>query len=102
MNHKPLYYESHITIEPVYGPELVKFEYLAKAQGYRVARLLLQKDRDSTPERSDKDSFCTGRDKDYDSLHYRMMSLVANLQETGFKVWRYKIESVIFDEKVKG
>jgi hypothetical protein len=53
-----------------------------------------------TPERSKYDSFCTGRDKDFDALAARMHALVQDLQDNGFAVWRYKIEHVVLDCKL--
>lgn len=97
---EPLYYESHITIEPVFGNGLPLFMQLADMYGFRVAELLMKKDRDSTEVRSDKDSFCTSRSKSYDVLERDMNNLVKTLQDFGFKVWRKKIEAVLLDERL--
>lgn len=95
------YFESHVTIEPVFGERLTQFALIAKGAGFRVAELLLQKERADTPERSSKDSFCTGRSKDFADLHRRMESLVEELRFAEFEVWRYKIESTLLDVRVE-
>lgn len=96
----PLYYESHVTIEPVFGAELDRIRDIAGAHRFRVADLLMQKRQDDTPERSRHDTFCTGRGNDDADLGRRMFALVGDLRDAGYKVWRYKIEHVVIDSKV--
>lgn len=93
-------FEAHVTIEPVFGDRLDKFEMLAGIVGFKVAKLLMQKSRAETPDRSNKDSFCTGHSADYESLECKVLSLVEVLQECGFSVWRYKIEAIVLDVKL--
>lgn len=100
MSEKPLYYESHITIEPVFGERLQQFSDIVEQHGFKAAKLLMQKDREATPERSNKDTFCTGRGKRLINLDDRMMHCVTDLKDAGFAVWRYKIESVLVDVKL--
>lgn len=94
-----LYYECHITVEPVFDDRLDLMKEICKGWGFRVADLLMQKRKADTPERSMNDTFCTGRHCDYDVLHDRMCLLIANLASEGFKIWRYKIEDAIIDSK---
>lgn len=96
----PKYYESHITIEPVFGTRLDAFKCLSSIENFKVAKLLMQKDREATESRSDKDSFCTGHALSFDVLSDRMKALVQRLRDAGFAVWRYKIEAVLVDERV--
>ena len=91
------YFESHITIEPVSGDRLDLFLLTAKSYNFKVAGLLMVKDRAATEERSNKDSFCTGHGKDFLLLLSETRGLVGALESQGLKVWRYKIESVIVD-----
>jgi hypothetical protein len=98
---KPLYYESHVTVEPVFGERLANFALICARYGFQAASLLLQKNRAATPERSDKDAFCTGRSDNRKALHKRMDSLVLDLQACGFQVWRYKIEAALIDVKLE-
>lgn len=93
------YYESHITIEPVFEERLELFSSLAKANKFQAAKLLMQKTRSELPVRSNKDSFCTGHAASYEDLHNRMVKLTNELREAGFEVWRAKIEGILFDEK---
>lgn len=90
-------YEAHVTIEPVFGERFDHFEKCCTPYKFRPAELLLQKQRDQTPTRSNKDSFCTGHSKTYDDLFSRTQQLVEDLKEAGFEVWRYKIEGIVLD-----
>jgi hypothetical protein len=95
------YYESHITIEPVGGNRLAEFERLALLMRFKVAKLLMVKDRNGSEQRSNRDSFCTGHSKDYWSLLARTEQLHDLLKDAGFKVWRYKIEGCLLDVKME-
>lgn len=97
----PKYYESHVTIEPVFDAELEQVKVYAKDYSFKVADLLMQARKDDTPERSKKDTFLTGRDKDYGALYNRMSDLAVDLRKAGFKVWRTKIEAVLYDQRTE-
>lgn len=94
-----LYYECHVTIEPVFDDRLQAAEDLAKLYGFRIATLLMQKRKEDTPERSMYDTFMTGRSNQYGPLYMRMGGLIRALQAHGFKVHRAKIEDTLFDTK---
>lgn len=94
-----LYLEAHVTIEPVFDERREQASQLAKAHGFKLAKLLMKKEREATEERSDKDTFMTGHDQDYRTLARRVVGLVTDLHEAGFKVWRYKIENTICDSR---
>lgn len=96
-----MYYESHVTIEPVFGERLEEFKRIAGRYRFRVADLFMQKQREETPERSNKDSFCTARATNETEMRQLMDGCVNALMVAGFKVWRYKIEHVILDVKCK-
>ena len=96
-----LYYECHVTIEPVFDRRLDNCKRLCAVWGFNVADLLMQKRAEDSEERSKHDTFATSRGVDYDELQARMITLVMILQEHGFKVWRYKIEDTIVDSKIK-
>jgi hypothetical protein len=97
----PLYYESHITIEPVFDERLVLLKQICENNGFHVAKLLLQRRAEDTAERSSKDTFCTAHDMSYDRILERMTHTQIALERAGFAVWRMKIESVIFDLRIK-
>lgn len=90
-----LYYESHITIDPVFGEELQNFKAVCLGFNFRVAKLLMEK----TP--STKDAFCTGRSNNYTDIVERTVGLVQALRQVGFKVRRYKIEDTVIDSHIK-
>ena len=107
-----LYFESHVTIEPVFDDEcfkcfghndciskLQRVQEVCKSHGFKLAELLMQKRRESSQDRSKDDTFCTGRSKSYEDIHNRMVGLIVDLKSDGFKVWRYKIEDIIMDSK---
>lgn len=96
-----LYFEAHVTVEPIYGVRLQTFEAIANHYGFRVADLLMKKRPDDTPERSQFDTFCTGRSKFYADLHLRTINLIKSAQENSIRVWRYKIENTILDVRLK-
>lgn len=93
------YYESHITIEPVFEKRLELFSTLCATHKFKPAKLFMQKNRSETPERSNKDTFCTGHSKDYLDLYDRMRFLRFDLESNGFEVWRCKIEAIVYDVK---
>lgn len=95
-----LYYEAHITIEPVFGHLLELAQELAAPFKFRVADLLMKKREEDTPERSANDTFMTGHGTHLGDVTGRLRSLVRTLQDHSFKVWRYKIEDTILDSKM--
>jgi len=99
MTPHPTYYESHVTFEPLYGAELTKLEQVARRHGFRVADLVMLRDRTETALRSNKDTFCTGRGPDYEELFARMNDLRVDALAIGVKVWRCKIEGVLYDQR---
>lgn len=101
MRETDLYFESHVTIEPVFDGALEIFKALALGFGFRVADLLMQKRKQDSPERSKFDTFATGRSKSYEELERNTLALVAAAQATGFQVWRYKIENTLIDVRLK-
>lgn len=94
-----LYYEGHITIEPIFGQRLYEAQAIAKPFGFRVADLLMQKNRQDTPERSSKDTFMTGHDKWLENMGLRITNLVQSLLDADFQVWRYKVEDTMYDSR---
>ena len=90
-----LYYECHITVAPVFGANLEQFKAICEPHGFKVAKLLMQKDLSD----SKKDSFCTGHSQSYLDLYSRMYELILTLKAAGFVVWRYKIEDCMLDSR---
>lgn len=93
------YYESHITIEPVFDERRELAASLAKEFNFKLADLLMKKRSEETEVRSDKDTFMTGHSKSKIDIETRTKNLVIRLQKNGFKVWRYKIEDTLLDSR---
>lgn len=95
-----LYYECHITIEPILdAQQLFNLSALVSKYKFKVADLLMKKRGHNTLERSEYDTFVSSRDIDKEVLRNRMLDLLEELKLLNYKVWRYKIESVILDSK---
>lgn len=98
MTETRLYYECHITIEPVMDPsDQDVLKAISSVRGFRIANLLMQKRKEDTPERSKYDTFLTGRGKTLEELQSRAFNLLMELKAAGFKVWRVKIEDTLLD-----
>ena len=95
-----LYYESHVTIEPVFEDRLDLVSTIAWCFKFKPAKLLMQKREEDTPERSKYDTFMTGHSDSYEDLSERTKAIVGLLKDNGFKVWRYKIESIVMDSRI--
>lgn len=97
------YYECHITIEPVFEDwgNIKIVEEIAIRNGFKLAKLLMQKRTEDTPERSKNDTFMTSHGKELLDLTYRMINCCKELQDAGFTVYRYKIEDIVLDSRIK-
>ena len=96
-----LYYEAHITIEPVFDLERAVASNIAMPYNFKLADLLMKKRNEDTEERSSKDTFMTGHSKSFKDLEQRTKECIMTLQIAGFKVWRYKIEDTILDSRTE-
>lgn len=96
-----LYFEAHVTIEPVFDDRYAQFVEITKKFQFRAAELLMKKRSEDTPIRSMYDTFCTGRSSSYEDLHNRLFELTATLRAANFKVWRYKIENTLLDVRIR-
>ena len=102
-----LYYECHITIDPVFGERLDLFKEVCKDYRFRVAELLMRKGIPQTEQQmlallepSKLDSFCTTRGNDYQEVEDRTMAAVNSLERNGFTIRRYKIEATLLDKRL--
>ena len=94
-----MYYECHVTIEPVFDERREALASLADRFFFKLADLLMKKRKADTEERSDKDSFLTSTHVDYNLLLVRMEHLIKALKQEDYKVHRYKIEYVMLDSR---
>ena len=96
-----LYFECHITIDPVFSQARMRAESLAKKYDFKLAKLLMDKGvHDAIDlELSKLDTFMTGHDVNYENLKERMIMLISQLNHWGYKVRRYKIENTLLDSR---
>jgi hypothetical protein len=94
------YYESHVTIEPVFEDKLEEVKRISFECNFKVANLLFKKRETDTEERSTHDTFTTGHSKYYEDIVERTKRLVVSLQHAGYTVWRYKIEDTMMDSRI--
>lgn len=90
-----LYFETHITIDPVEEDREYLLKGLASSFGFRVAELYMKKG-----GRSRLDSFMTTRGTDYEDVQQRTIACVETLQKEGYTVRRYKIENTLLDVRL--
>jgi len=89
-----LYFECHISLEPV-EPEFDEMlKSVAHAFGFRVAKFLMKKADSLEP-----DDFLTTRGREYADVEQRMNDCVFILEQMGFIVKRSKIEDTLYDTK---
>lgn len=96
-----LYFEAHITIEPVFDERRDVAAKIAQTFNFRLADLLMKKRAAETEQRSDKDTFMTGHSRSLSDITVRITGCVRALQGAGFTVWRYKIEDTVLDSRTK-
>lgn len=95
----PLYYEAHVTLEPVFDRKAEDLQEIAQRHGFRVAELLLQRRAVETATRSTKDAFTTRRGADYTILRDEAEAFAMDLTEHGLVVWRVKVEAALYDKR---
>lgn len=90
-----LYYEAHVTLDPV--PSSIRHEAAAIAEkyGFSIAKLLMDK---GVP--SQLDTFMTARSQDYRLIEGNTINVVTELQDEGYVVRRYKIEDTLLDSRI--
>jgi hypothetical protein len=94
-----LYFECHITIQPVFEEDYEIVRTIAAKHGFRIAELLMKKRKEDSAERSMYDTFITSHSRSLSDMKYRMLTCCKELQVHQFKVWRYKIEDTVLDSK---
>lgn len=93
-----LYYECHVTVDQEsIGDKMEILKDLAADRLFRVSEIV--ETRWALTERHTTDTICTSRGRTYDALWKRMQDLMSDLRAAGFKIYRYKIEATVLDEK---
>lgn len=95
-----LYYEVHVTTDPV--PESLRNVFLGicERHGFRIASLLMEKPGEGLVS-YDGDAFCTARSRYYSEAENRMVALMLDLDKAGIVLRRYKIEDTLLDSRVE-
>lgn len=101
MATETLYYEIHITIEPVFDEQLELIKKIANGYGFRVADLLMKKRKEDTEQRSSFDTFMTKHSKSLNDAIESIHLVCHELKCHDIQVWRYKIEDVIIDSRTQ-
>src|ERR1700761_657847 len=94
-----LYYEAHVTIDPIFDERREHAALLAQTYKFRLAKLIMRKRESDHEQVSRDDTFMTGHGIELDDIMTRTKMLVMKLREHGFKVRRYKIEDTILDSR---
>lgn len=92
-----LYFEVHVTLDPVFEHRRERAETIARAYGFRLAKLTKANGGEHTD-----DAFMTGRGTDYEVMRKTTCDLVGFLKREGFNVRRYKLENTLVDSKHRG
>lgn len=90
-----MYYECHVTIDPVYDKKLEQVKVIAMHSEFKVAKFIMQKDGGV------EDTFMTAHDASLERIVKNLDKLLHELQDVVL-VRRYKIEHIIFDTKLHG
>lgn len=100
-NLTSLYYECHITIDPIFDESgRDKLQELITPHGFKLAKLLMQKRKEDTPEMSKYDTFMTAHHTIEIEMLYKLFNCMKVLKENGYIIRRYKIENVILDSRI--
>ena len=91
-----LYYEVHVTIDPIAEQRVKVLRSVADAFGYRLAKLIMRKEGGRDVPHTD-DMFLTTRGIEYEEVEENLTNFVRALQTANFKVRRYKIEDTLVD-----
>lgn len=99
MTHAKLYYEAHVTIDPVFDDRRAVAQQIAEKHRFRLAKLIMRKREADAEQPSQDDTFMTGHGVELNDITARTRKVVEALQRLGFRVRRYKIEDTIMDSR---
>ena len=92
-----LYFEAHITIDPVDEEKRAALQELIDVPECRFKLAKLVMDKEGTP--SKLDTFCTGHSRSLSDIKSRVVNTVQTLKANGYYVRRWKIEDTLFDSR---
>lgn len=76
-----LYYEAHVTVEPVFEEQYQLLKKISEQYNFRIADLLMKKRDSDTPERSKYDTSMTGHGTDLDDMKGRLTMLITKARQ---------------------
>jgi len=94
-----LYYDCHVTIDPVFDESRDILRELIHPFGFKLAKLAMKKSKGGSWEDSKLDTFFTAHGKNYSDLQQRMVDCIRTVKSNGYAVRRYKIENTIIDSR---
>jgi len=89
-----LYFESHITIEPLSDAKQGDIMPIVNTYEFRIADLIMRNGRPHM-----ENMFVSARSEDYKDICTRTKHVVNALQCKGIKVLRYKVENTLLDSR---
>jgi hypothetical protein len=92
-----LYFEVHITLDPVFDQQRNLAAAIGLRWGFRLAELIMRKETGAPEQPHQDDTFMTARGTDWNETRRRTIATVLDLQRAGFKVRRYKVENTLVD-----
>jgi hypothetical protein len=95
-----LYYESHVTIAPVFGRDLDIVKMICEPHGFRVASLVMKKDAEGPEIPSRDDTFCSSRNHVLEEITQGTVALCRELIANGYTVLRAKVEDTVWDTRI--
>lgn len=97
-----LYFEAHVTLDPVFGNTREHAADIAKRHGFKLADLIMRKREGGPSVPHAEDTFMTARSVTWEDIRVRTIRVVEALRDSGFSVRRYKVENTLVDSKAKG
>ncbi len=94
-----MYYESHVTVDPLTDFQRVRVKCLADVYNFRLAKLLLRKPTGDEEWRDD--AFLTAHSQSLRDIKFRTRQLCAHLMLIDIPVRRYKIEDTVLDSNTQ-
>ena len=93
------YFECHVTVAPVFNAQLELFKNICIKYNFKVAELLMKKDKDDPEILSQLDSFSSAKSNSFHEMKNRLANLLSELKSNSFTILRYKIEFSAWDSK---
>lgn len=96
-----IYYEAHVTIEPLNDLTRPAVQTLCDRHGFKIAEFLMQRADSAAPDvpANDPNSFVSCRETNKTTMIRRITYLVLDLRKAGIEVRRYKMEDTLVDSR---